>query len=150
MVMKPKAPSFLTLLACLAAAPACASEVALEDRPCPCAEGWVCCPESNVCAQRADACTSAPAGTRACDNRAIESTCADYPEGTTAEDAASSCDGVVQTQPCPKDEAVGTCSVTLPAGVIVNTYYSVGPRAWTEATARETCETQHGGVFGLP
>src|SRR5262249_38846970 len=30
-------------------APACADEVPLPDRPCPCASGWICCAGRNVC-----------------------------------------------------------------------------------------------------
>ena len=33
----------------LAAAAACGDTVSLEDRPCPCASGWTCCAEQNVC-----------------------------------------------------------------------------------------------------
>jgi len=44
---------------------ACAPSVPLQNRPCPCADGWVCCPSGNVCAHEANSCPGAggPAGT---------------------------------------------------------------------------------------
>lgn len=38
----------------------CAAKVALEDRPCPCADGWTCCSAKNVCVAPG---TSCPSGT---------------------------------------------------------------------------------------
>jgi hypothetical protein len=35
---------------------ACAPTVPLQNRPCPCADGWVCCQSENVCAESADSC----------------------------------------------------------------------------------------------
>lgn len=50
-----------SLLACLAAlTPACSGQVALEDRPCPCASGWTCCPSRNVCVAPGTACGETP------------------------------------------------------------------------------------------
>lgn len=42
----------------IAAVPACAGEVALEDRPCPCADGWTCCASRNVCVAPGTSCGS--------------------------------------------------------------------------------------------
>ena len=38
---------------------ACAPSVPLQHRPCPCADGWVCCPSSDVCAATASSCPGA-------------------------------------------------------------------------------------------
>jgi hypothetical protein len=38
----------------LAALLACGRTVSLDDRACPCASGWVCCAERNVCVAEAD------------------------------------------------------------------------------------------------
>src|SRR5579859_7206468 len=49
----------LPSLACLFATGACgetASEIGL---PCPCASGWVCCDNANVCVPEGDGCPSA-------------------------------------------------------------------------------------------
>jgi hypothetical protein len=43
------------LLSTLAAA-ACAGSIALDARPCPCADGWTCCPGANVCVAPGTAC----------------------------------------------------------------------------------------------
>lgn len=43
---------------------ACAPSVPLENRPCPCADGWVCCPSGDLCAATASSCPAEqPAGT---------------------------------------------------------------------------------------
>lgn len=36
----------------------CAAKLALEDRACPCAEGWTCCPSRNVCVGPGESCGS--------------------------------------------------------------------------------------------
>src|SRR5687767_8564601 len=36
-------------LAIGAVTPACGGPVSLDDRPCPCADSWICCAERNVC-----------------------------------------------------------------------------------------------------
>lgn len=36
----------------------CAAQLALEDRACPCAEGWTCCPSRNVCVGPGESCGS--------------------------------------------------------------------------------------------
>ncbi len=40
----------------------CAAQVALEDRPCPCAEGWTCCPSNNVCVAPGASCPASGLG----------------------------------------------------------------------------------------
>jgi hypothetical protein len=75
----------------------------------------------------------------ACDNRAIDSTCAYFPSGTTMAEAEMSCDGSVITMPCPLEEAVGICSIMVAKGTLTNTYYAGGPKPWTEATASTAC-----------
>ncbi len=37
------------IVAALACVPACGASVALENRPCPCAAGWTCCDQKNIC-----------------------------------------------------------------------------------------------------
>lgn len=78
-------------------------------------------------------------GRHSCDNRAIESTCADFPPGTTEADAKSSCDGNVVMDLCTATGAVGVCSVQVATGTLTNTYYGDGPKPWTAATARDAC-----------
>lgn len=39
----------------------CAPAITLEGAPCPCADGWVCCPGANLCASAAAACPAPPA-----------------------------------------------------------------------------------------
>lgn len=36
----------------------CAAQLALEERACPCAEGWTCCPSRNVCVGPGESCGS--------------------------------------------------------------------------------------------
>ncbi len=51
--------SFLILASAVmvfAGAPACGASVALENRPCPCASGWTCCAQENVCVAPGTAC----------------------------------------------------------------------------------------------
>lgn len=93
--------------------------------------------------------TSSASGRLACDNRAIESTCADFAPGTTRAVADGSCDGALLEAACPSASAVGRCTVKSAQGELVNTYYSDGPSPRTEASARETCNT-FGGVFTAP
>lgn len=86
---------------------------------------------------------------RACDNRATESTCADYPTGATMSDVQGSCDGALTTASCPTERAVGSCSVLAARGALAgrpltNRYYGHGPRAWTETTARQACDALAG------
>lgn len=45
-----------TLLLALLLASGCIGELDVFDRPCPCAEEWVCCPGKNVCAPNIDDC----------------------------------------------------------------------------------------------
>lgn len=40
------------------ALPACVSQVSLEDFPCPCAAGWTCCSDRNVCVREGASCPS--------------------------------------------------------------------------------------------
>lgn len=40
----------------------CAAQVALEDRPCPCASGWTCCPSDNVCVAEGASCPGSGLG----------------------------------------------------------------------------------------
>lgn len=47
-----------SLLGLLAALPACVSQVPLEDLPCPCATGWTCCSDRNVCVAEGASCPS--------------------------------------------------------------------------------------------
>lgn len=76
----------------------------------------------------------------ACDNRAIESTCADYWNGATASDAKGTCDGKVLESACPKDNAIGTCTVVVKDGrKLTNTYYAGGPRTWNAESAKARC-----------
>ncbi|CAN5874051.1 hypothetical protein BH11MYX4_BH11MYX4_27190 [soil metagenome] len=89
---------------------------------------------------------------RACDNRAVESTCADYPSGATRSDVEGSCDGTLSPSACPSQHAIGTCTATATSGrlsgrALVNTYYGDGPRAWTDTTAREACKTVNGAFI---
>lgn len=44
------------LLSLLGLVAACTSELPLEGRPCPCADGWQCCEDQNVCVPEGDAC----------------------------------------------------------------------------------------------
>lgn len=41
--------TFAVVVGVLSLASACAGEVSLDDRPCPCAEGWSCCASRNMC-----------------------------------------------------------------------------------------------------
>jgi hypothetical protein len=87
----------------------------------------------------------------ACDNRMIESTCADFPDGVTKEYAAAHCDGVVLEVACQSSLAVGICKVVLTTGeTLTNTYYSDGATPWTEATASNKCTTALMGTFQKP
>lgn len=36
---------------------ACAPSVSLQNRPCPCSDGWVCCPSTDVCAPTVRSCS---------------------------------------------------------------------------------------------
>ena len=86
----------------------------------------------------------------ACDNRAIDSTCAAFLLGVTRKEAAASCDGIVIETACPAERAVGVCTVTLPNGsrpLLSNTYYSDGPEPRTEDAARKTCVEVQSGTF---
>lgn len=38
----------------------CSAELSLEERPCPCAEGWTCCVVTNRCQRSAEACPRPP------------------------------------------------------------------------------------------
>lgn len=82
----------------------------------------------------------------ACDNRSLESTCAEFPKGTTRSKAESTCDGFVVDGRCPLEHAVGVCTVSTNLGLMTNTYYANGVKAHTEADARKTCEG-FAGVF---
>ncbi len=89
----------------------------------------------------------------ACDNRAIESTCAAFLIGVTKAEAAGSCDGTLVETSCPMERAVGICTVALPKGgrpLASNTYYSDGPDPQTEASARKTCVEVFAGTFRTP
>ncbi|HRG96367.1 MAG TPA: hypothetical protein PLR99_08975 [Polyangiaceae bacterium] len=62
--MKPQT-LFLSAAVSIAAAvlgQGCAAQVALEDRPCPCAEGWTCCPSNNVCVSEGTSCPGSGLG----------------------------------------------------------------------------------------
>jgi hypothetical protein len=90
-------------------------------------------------------------GTRfSCDNRGIESTCAEFSSGTTEAFAEDHCDGTVIKEPCPPSASVGRCSASGDGGELTNVYYSDGPKAWTETSARETCEKNFSGTFRAP
>src|SRR5262245_6294467 len=39
-----------------ATAPACITQVSVIDRPCPCANEWICCPSRHVCVAPDEAC----------------------------------------------------------------------------------------------
>ena len=80
----------------------------------------------------------------ACDNRALDSTCADYPAGTTKEQAQKTCDGKVVATTCPLERGVGACSVSASNGPITNTYYTDGPKPWTVESARGACNRATG------
>ncbi len=86
---------------------------------------------------------------RACDNRAAESTCAEYPSGATKSDVEGSCDGTLITTSCATAQVVGSCSVLAARGALTgrpltNLYYADGPRSWTEVTARQACDALNG------
>jgi hypothetical protein len=64
----------LAMFAALAfAAFACAPSVPLQNRPCPCGDGWVCCPSGEVCVQEGESCPGA-AGTAGADGASSSST----------------------------------------------------------------------------
>jgi hypothetical protein len=90
----------------------------------------------------------------ACDNRSIESTCADFPDGTSQAVAERYCDGIIIETPCPLERAVGICAAPSQSkdvpGEATNTYYSDGPEPRTEATAREACASFPGSTFRTP
>lgn len=93
------------------------------------------------------------AGTKqyACDNRASESTCADFWDGASATYAASHGDGVVLDNPCPLDSAIGVRKIVANSGeTLFNTYYSFGPTPWTGATASSKCTKVLMGTFQEP
>lgn len=87
-----------------------------------------------------------------CDNRFYTSTCADWDANVTKADAEASCDGKVVESRCPRDPAVGICTVPNPKGEgqLTNTYYSNGPEPYTEATAREACASFPSSTFRTP
>jgi len=62
--MKPHSLLLSAAFSLLAAAlaPACAAQIALDDRPCPCAEGWTCCATSNVCVGPGGSCQDTKGG----------------------------------------------------------------------------------------
>jgi hypothetical protein len=91
-----------------------------------------------------------PGTTYACDNRTLDSTCADYWSGATRSEADASCDGTVLEGACPSDSAVGSCTVLANNGkALTNTFYGGGPKPWTEASAMASCTTA-GGTFKKP
>jgi hypothetical protein len=92
-----------------------------------------------------------------CDNRALDSTCVDYPNGATSSDVQGSCDGSLSTGRCPRDKtdgAVGVCDAPAERGPLVGkvlsaVYYDKGARPQTIETARATC-AKLGGTFTAP
>ncbi len=50
------------LLLTLTLGGACAGSVSIENRSCPCADGWTCCPGANVCVAPGTACPASPNG----------------------------------------------------------------------------------------
>ncbi len=54
----------MVLPAVVLASGACAPSVPLDNRPCPCADDWICCPSDNLCAKEMSSCPStlAPSG----------------------------------------------------------------------------------------
>jgi hypothetical protein len=53
--------AILAIVASFAASPACAPSLMLEDAPCPCLGGYLCCPETGHCVSDASTCRLAPA-----------------------------------------------------------------------------------------
>lgn len=47
---------FIAAIVALAPIAACSGTLALENRPCPCAEGWTCCASQNVCVGAGQSC----------------------------------------------------------------------------------------------
>ncbi len=90
-----------------------------------------------------------------CDNRNLDSTCADYPAGATSAEARGSCDGILSGGACPRGVGVvGTCSALAERGPLVgkrltNVYYDSGATPRTTESARATCE-KFGGTFSAP
>ncbi len=54
-----------------AGAPACGASVALENRPCPCASGWTCCAEQNVCVAPGTVCPAPAKSDAGCEGFAF-------------------------------------------------------------------------------
>jgi hypothetical protein len=71
----------LPLLALLAG---CAPKLPLEGRPCPCAQGYVCCESTHTCAAVTRGCPSDDAGT----DTTPEASSADPPDGSSLDQAA--------------------------------------------------------------
>jgi hypothetical protein len=82
----------------------------------------------------------------ACDNTAIESTCADYAPDQSKATADGSCDGKVVDGPCPSAHSVGTCAILAHGEHMKNTYYDNGPTPHTAADAKTACDG-FGGTF---
>jgi hypothetical protein len=90
--------------------------------------------------------TGGAAGVRyACDNRLLDSSCADYWSDATKTEVTGSCDGAVLEVRCPTEGAIGSCSLTANNGkLLTSTYYSSGAQPWTEATAMTACAMSSG------
>lgn len=96
-------------LIALAGAPACGASVAVENRPCPCASGFTCCAEENVCVADGTSCSAAvPAGgfSTSAVSRA-QSACAGASTAGALEQAPSAADATLTLAkgwiPCARD-----------------------------------------------
>ncbi|MFT3770415.1 MAG: hypothetical protein QM820_33730 [Minicystis sp.] len=90
----------------------------------------------------------------ACDNSSLESRCFDYWSDATKSDVSASCDGAVIEGPCPRAQAVGTCSLIGENGpsqgkTFIAIYYADGPMPWTAEGAEANCDAS-GGTFAAP
>jgi hypothetical protein len=54
--------ALVLVLASAAAATACGKTVSLDDRTCPCADGWTCCSDRNECVPQGGSCSSGGSG----------------------------------------------------------------------------------------
>jgi hypothetical protein len=97
------------------AAFACAPSVPLQNRPCPCSDGWVCCPSGNVCASDESSCPATGSMTPGADSGVSS----DARVQTMPTDAGQ--DIYIGTNPPPPADA-GLPTLSNPAYTVQSSY----------------------------
>lgn len=128
---------------------ACTSELPLEGRPCPCADGWQCCEDQNVCVPEGDACPGHDTVS------ATEASSSDSDKGTGETGGTDT-----QTTVDPPDTESQTCADTAnhtdcPEGSYCCDFVPSPsnnvclPQEWWSQTTQATCANKP-NELGLP